>query len=114
YITSLLLIIVVNQQVQEQLLSKASQQLLEKEHSGCYALLREDKTEDLTRMYNLFSKIPKGLNPISLMFKQENQNVSGSREQMFIKKVIDLHEKFMFYVTTCFSGHTLLHKVCTE
>ncbi|KAI3944085.1 hypothetical protein MKW98_015649, partial [Papaver atlanticum] len=46
-----------------------SQQLLEKEHSGCYALLREDKTEDLTRMYNLFSKIPKGLDPVSLMFK---------------------------------------------
>ncbi|KAI3862007.1 hypothetical protein MKW98_020499, partial [Papaver atlanticum] len=36
----------------------------------CYALLREDKTEDLTRMYNLFSKIPKGLDPVSLMFKQ--------------------------------------------
>ncbi|KAI3856428.1 hypothetical protein MKW98_008880, partial [Papaver atlanticum] len=54
----------------KQLLSKVSQQLLEKEHSGCYALLREDKTKDLTRMYNLFSKIPKGLDPVSLMFKQ--------------------------------------------
>ncbi|KAI3983720.1 hypothetical protein MKX01_001124 [Papaver californicum] len=106
------------EQVAEQLLSKVSQQLLEKEHSGCYALLREDKTEDLTRMYNLFSKISKGLDPVSLMFKQHvtsesiavvnqaedaansrkvNRNVSGSQEQMFIKKVIDLHEKYMLY-----------------
>ncbi|KAI3901505.1 hypothetical protein MKW92_016571 [Papaver armeniacum] len=124
------------EQVQEQLLSKVSQQLLEKEHSGCYALLREDKTEDLTRMYNLFSKIPKGLDPVSLMFKQhvtsegiavvnqaeeatnsrkENRNVSGSsQEQMFIRKVIDLHEKYMLYVTTCFAGHTLFHKALKE
>ncbi|RZC51942.1 hypothetical protein C5167_020362 [Papaver somniferum] len=123
------------EQVQEQLLSKVSQQLLEKEHSGCYALLREDKTEDLTRMYDLFSKIPKGLDPVSLMFKQhvtsegiavvnqaeeaansrkENRNVSGSQEQMFIRKVIDLHEKYMLYVTTCFAGHTLFHKALKE
>ncbi|KAI3864099.1 hypothetical protein MKW98_031691, partial [Papaver atlanticum] len=126
---------VISLQVQEQLLSKVSQQLLEKEHSGCYALLREDKTEDLTRMYNLFSKIPKGLDPVSLMFKQhvtsegiavvnqaedaansrkENRNVSGSQEQMFIRKVIDLHEKYMLYVTTCFAGHTLFHKALKE
>ncbi|MCL7030497.1 hypothetical protein MKW94_015158, partial [Papaver nudicaule] len=120
------------EQVQEQLLSKVSQQLLEKEHSGCYALLRDDKTEDLTRMYNLFSKIPKGLDPVSLMFKQhvttegialvnqaedaanskkESRSASGaSQEQVFIKKVIDLHEKYMLYVITCYSGHTLFHK----
>ncbi|KAI3838692.1 hypothetical protein MKX03_013382, partial [Papaver bracteatum] len=124
------------EQVQEQLLSKVSQQLLEKEHSGCYALLREDKTEDLTRMYNLFSKIPIGLDPVYLMYKhhvtsegitmvnqaeeasansrKENRNVSGSKKQMFIRKLIDLHEKYMLYVTTCFSGHTLFHNALKE
>ncbi|KAI3940185.1 hypothetical protein MKW92_019682 [Papaver armeniacum] len=81
------------EQVQEQLLSKVSQQLLEKEHFGCYVLLREDKTEDLTRIYNLFSKISKGLYPVSLMFKQVS---------LFSLLVI---------IITCFDGHTLFHKV---
>ncbi|RZC65722.1 hypothetical protein C5167_009414 [Papaver somniferum] len=58
------------EQVQEQLLSKVSQHL-EKEHSGSYPLLREDKTENSTRMHHLFSKIPKGLFPVPLMSKQD-------------------------------------------
>ncbi|KAI3804647.1 hypothetical protein L1987_26348 [Smallanthus sonchifolius] len=56
--------------VQNELLSVYATQLLEKEHSGCYALLRDDKVVDLSRMYRLFSKIPQGLEPISSMFKQ--------------------------------------------
>ncbi|KAF5935764.1 hypothetical protein HYC85_026893 [Camellia sinensis] len=49
--------------VQHELLSVYATQLLEQEHSGCHALLRDDKVEDLSRMYRLFSKIPRGLNP---------------------------------------------------
>ncbi|KAI3917570.1 hypothetical protein MKW98_021332 [Papaver atlanticum] len=30
--------------------------------------------------------------------------------EMLIKKVINLHERCMLYVTTCFDGHTLFHK----
>ncbi|CAL5430662.1 unnamed protein product [Camellia sinensis] len=52
------------------MLSVYATQLLEKEHSGCHALLRDDKVEDLSRMYRLFSKIPRGLDPVSSIFKQ--------------------------------------------
>ena len=82
-------------------------QLLEKDNSGCHALLRDDKVlgdyivfgidllilienwaiisvsnhfiyfclimpkvEDLSRMFRLFFKIPKGLDPVSSIFKQ--------------------------------------------
>ncbi|KAI3901061.1 hypothetical protein MKW92_028945 [Papaver armeniacum] len=82
------------EQVQEKLLSKVSQQLLEKEHFGCYALLREDKTEDLTRIYNLFSKISKGLYPVSLMFKQgiavfnQAEDATNSRKVCRFSKTI--------------------------
>ncbi|CAL5402944.1 unnamed protein product [Camellia sinensis] len=55
---------------QHELLSVYATQLLEKEHSGCHALLRDDKVEDLSRMYRLFSKIPRGLDPVSSIFKQ--------------------------------------------
>lgn len=90
------------QKVQHELLSVYANQLLEKEHSGCHALLRDDKVlfklfllvmltsfliclcsnvvfscfplnaqvEDLSRMFRLFSKIPRGLDPVSSIFKQ--------------------------------------------
>ncbi|GMP86859.1 hypothetical protein CsSME_00039482 [Camellia sinensis var. sinensis] len=58
------------EKVQHELLSVYATQLLEQEHSGCHALLRDDKIEDLSRMYRLFSKIPGGLNPVSSIFKQ--------------------------------------------
>lgn len=36
------------------MLRKYENDLLQKEHSGCAALLRDDKTEDLARMFRLF------------------------------------------------------------
>nr|GEV02965.1 cullin-1-like [Tanacetum cinerariifolium] len=121
------------EKVQNELLVNYSSQLLEKEHSGCRTLLRDDKVDDLTRMYKLFSKIPKGLDPVANMFKQhvttegmalvqqaddaasnKSENVGGPQEQVFVRKVIDLHDKFMAYVIDCFSNHTLFHKALKE
>ena len=92
--------------MQHELLVINATQLLENEHSGCRALLRDDKVllsescawkyspffflrvfwyvsnalsilftwllkmEDLSRMYRLYCKIPKGLDPVSTIFKQ--------------------------------------------
>ncbi|CAH1441524.1 unnamed protein product [Lactuca virosa] len=58
------------ERVQNELLVVYSSQLLEKENSGCRTLLRDDKVDDLSRMYRLFSEIPKGLDPVANMFKQ--------------------------------------------
>ncbi|XP_057752248.1 cullin-1-like [Arachis stenosperma] len=58
------------EKVQHELLSVYANQLLQKEHSGCHALLRDGKVEDLSRMFRLFSKIPEGLDPVSSIFKQ--------------------------------------------
>ncbi|KAI3773127.1 hypothetical protein L6452_04326 [Arctium lappa] len=119
--------------VQNELLVIYSSQLLEKEHSGCRTLLRDDKVDDLSRMYRLFSKIPKGLDPVANMFKQhvtaegmalvqqaedaasnKAENVGGPQEQVFVRKIIELHDKFMAYVTDCFVNHTLFHKALKE
>ncbi|KAK8547867.1 hypothetical protein V6N13_116092 [Hibiscus sabdariffa] len=56
--------------VQHELLSVWENRLLDKGHSGCHALLRDDKVDDLSRMFRLFSKVPRGLDPISSIFKQ--------------------------------------------
>lgn len=119
--------------VQNELLVVYSSQLLEKEHSGCRALLRDDKVDDLSRMYRLFSKINKGLDPVANMFKQhvtaegmalvqqaeeaasnKAESSGGPQEQVFVRKIIELHDKFMAYVTDCFVNHTLFHKALKE
>ncbi|GAB4851262.1 hypothetical protein Ancab_030558 [Ancistrocladus abbreviatus] len=122
------------EKVQHELLSVYATQLLEKEDSGCHALLRDDKVEDLSRMYRLFSKIPRGLEPVSSIFKQhvtaegtalvkqaedaasnkKAENVVGLQEQVFVRKVIELHDKYMAYVNECFMNHTLFHKALKE
>ncbi|KAG4942183.1 hypothetical protein JHK85_046829 [Glycine max] len=127
---------VISLKVQHELLSVYANQLLEKEHSGCHALLRDDKVEDLSRMFRLFSKIPRGLDPVSSIFKQhvttegmalvkhaedaasnkkaEKKDIVGLQEQVFVRKVIELHDKYLAYVNDCFQNHTLFHKALKE
>ncbi|KAF7809601.1 cullin-1 [Senna tora] len=121
------------EKVQHELLVSLANQLLEKEHSGCRALLRDDKVEDLSRMYGLYHKISKGLEPVADIFKEHitaegtslvqhaeeaaiNQpsNGSGIQEQVFFRKFIDLHYKYMAYVNDCFKNHNLFHKALKE
>ncbi|KAL6968463.1 Cullin-1 [Sarracenia purpurea var. burkii] len=127
------------EKVQNELLVVYSTQLLEKEHSGCRPLLRDDKVQDLSRMYRLFCKIPKGLDPIANIFKQhvtaegtalvqqaedaasnkktsslQAEHTVGSQEQVFVRKIIELHDKYMAYVNDCFGNHSLFHKALKE
>ncbi|KAL3380264.1 hypothetical protein AABB24_000747 [Solanum stoloniferum] len=124
------------EKVQHELLSVYATQLLEKEHSGCHALLRDDKVEDLSRMYRLFSKIPRGLDHVANTFKQHvtaegtalvkqaedaasnkkahKRDVVGLQEQVFVRKVIELHDKYLAYVNSCFQNHILFHKALKE
>ncbi|CAI8590065.1 unnamed protein product [Vicia faba] len=124
------------EKVQHELLSVYAYQLLEKEHSGCHSLLTDDKVEDLSRMFRLFSKIPRGLEPVSCIFKQhvteegtalvklaedaasnrkaERRDIVGLQEQVFVRKVIELHDKYLAYVNDCFQNHTLFHKALKE
>ncbi|KAG8480930.1 hypothetical protein CXB51_025598 [Gossypium anomalum] len=123
--------------VQHELLAVCATRLLDKEHSGCHALLRDDKVEDLSRMFRLFSKIPRGLEPVSSIFKQhvtaeaqlwsnmlrmplaarrfaDKKDMVGMQEQVFVRKVIELHDKYLAYVNDCFQNHTLFHKALKE
>lgn len=124
------------EKVQNELLSQYESQLLEKEHSGCHALLRDDKVDDLSRMYRLFCRIPKGLEPVAQIFKQhvtgegtslvkhaedaatnkkaEKKDMVGAQEQAFVRKVIELHDKYLQYVNECFMNHSLFHKALKE
>ncbi|CAD5174261.1 unnamed protein product [Musa acuminata subsp. malaccensis] len=129
------------EKVQHELLFAYASQLLEKEHSGCHALLRDDKVDDLSRMYRLFCRIPRGLDPVSQIFKQhvtsegtalvkqaedaasnkkrfwlfsDDQKVIPLGFQVFVRKVIELHDKYLAYVNDCFQNHSLFHKALKE
>ncbi|KAI3856590.1 hypothetical protein MKW92_048217, partial [Papaver armeniacum] len=85
----------------EQPLSKVSKQLLKKEHFGCYALLREDKVSLFSLLVSFTSNGSSVVNQAEdATNSRKNRNVSGSQEQLvwnitrFIRKVIDLHEKY--------------------
>ncbi|KAM7273545.1 hypothetical protein ACFE04_028209 [Oxalis oulophora] len=56
--------------VQQELLVVYDKMLFEKEHSGVEALLKNNKREDLSRMYRLYHKITNGLEPVDNVFKQ--------------------------------------------
>lgn len=130
-------------EVETEVLSNHQQVLLQKEHSGCAALLRDDKTDDLARMYRLFQRLSSanGLQPVAELFKQHveaegnklvkevteeveskkgeaskgpSKDTGSLAEQQFVRSVIELHDKYLGYVSTCFCKASLFHKSLKE
>ncbi|KAF3976014.1 hypothetical protein CMV_000761 [Castanea mollissima] len=121
------------EKVQHELLMVKSKQLLEKECSGFCALLREEKVEDLSRMYRLYHEIPQGLENIASIYKEHitgegtalvkeaedaatNQDASkvGVQEQVLIRKITKLLDKYVAQVNDLFSNHSLFNKALKE
>ncbi|KAK4568020.1 hypothetical protein RGQ29_003684 [Quercus rubra] len=121
------------EKVQHELLIVKSKQLLEKECSGFCALLREEKVEDLSRMYRLYHEIPQGLENIASIYKEHitgegtalvkeaedaatNQDASkvGEQEQVLIRKINKLLDKYVAQVKDLFSNHSLFNKALKE
>ncbi|KAI9114346.1 hypothetical protein K1719_014574 [Acacia pycnantha] len=115
--------------VQHELLVTHATQLLENDNSGCGVLLRDDKVEDLSRIYRLYHEIPKGLELVADTFK-EHVTSEGARliqqvEEASSSQTInssygvqehssELHERFMAYVKGCFMNSNIFHKALKE
>ncbi|XP_058083893.1 cullin-1-like [Magnolia sinica] len=123
------------ERVQDEMLFKYMNQLLEKEHTGLRALLRDDEVDHLSRVYRLFSKIDEGLKLVSEMYKKhvteeglalvksaddaisekaEKKDKVGSQDQFFVRNLIALHDRYMGYVKNNFMSHSLFHKALKE
>jgi len=114
----------------EQLLQTPEQLLLEKENSGCEALLRDNKTDDLSRMFRLFSRIPTGLPPVGnivrkhitdvgLALVKAQSSTDGVDLMPYVQELLDIHDKYAELVGTgpdkgCFQGHSIFHKAMKE
>ncbi|KAF0692546.1 Aste57867_16358 [Aphanomyces stellatus] len=115
-----------------ELLEKHQKQLLERENSGCIALLQNDKSDDLSRMYRLFSRVPDGLNPIAVLVRRHIETVGNeivdrrtqaivsdnikdpSSDPTFIKDILALHDKYKQVVQDQFGGNSLFQKALKE
>jgi len=115
----------------EELLEKVEMVLLEKEGSGFMALLANEKSDDLMRMFSLFSRVDNGLNPMANMveqfiismgnevIKQRQARIEGAEKDKnddpeFIKALLELHEKNLALIRTDFSGHALFQKALKD
>ncbi|XP_048136089.1 cullin-1-like isoform X2 [Rhodamnia argentea] len=120
------------ERVQHELFTVYSKQLLEMELSYSLALIKDNKMEDLSRMYHNH-KITQFLEPVSNMFKEhiiaegtalvsqgedaasnKASNEISARQQVIVVQIIELHHKYLAYVTDCFSNHFLFHKALNE
>lgn len=117
--------------LEEEILERVETVLLEKETSGCRALLQNDKSEDLQRMYRLFSRLENGLIPIAqilqsfvssmgddIINRRQARLDGGEKDKnddpKFVKALIELHEKYLGVVKKDFSGHSLFQKALKD
>eukprot|EP00804_Cyclotella_cryptica_P009609 CCRYP_006314-RA/>CCRYP_006314-RA protein AED:0.04 eAED:0.04 QI:147/1/1/1/1/0.75/4/2551/447 len=113
--------------VEDEILQKVQMNLLEKEGSGCRVLLANDKSEDLQRMFHLFSRLDSGLQPMANIVesfitemgnacidKRQTRLDSGEKDKNddpeFVKSLIDLHEKYLGVIREIFASHHLFQK----
>lgn len=121
--------------VEDELLSRRQQALLEKEGSGCRVLLMNDQAADLSRMFRLFSRIPTGLQAMADIFKAYITEIgsdkiaerlarieiavsAGERETnddaQFVRDTLAVHDKFISAVNTRFEGNVLFQKALKD
>jgi len=117
--------------VEEEILEKVETILLEKESSGCRALLQNDKSDDLQRMFRLFQRLENGLIPIAAIVQEfitsmgddiinrrqarlDGGDKDKNDDPKFVKAIIELHEKYLGVVKKDFSGHSLFQKALKD
>ncbi|KAG8045162.1 hypothetical protein GUJ93_ZPchr0008g11468 [Zizania palustris] len=114
-----------------ELIIRHEEEIMNNENYGCRVLLCEEKTDDLARMFRLFSVVKDGVLPISRIFQEhvnkegmsllkhatdaasrekDEKEIVGLLEQGFVKNAIELHDKYIACITNCFQDKTVFHK----
>ena len=97
---------------EKQLLEVHQMELLNRETSGCAALLKNNKVDDLTRMFQLFGRLDEGLVPMSKIVEsyfnscgqdlmdqrkqtiaQQDKKKESASDPTLVKSFIDLHAR---------------------
>ena len=123
--------------VEKELLGKKKMELLEKDGSGLKILLEHEKHDDLSRMFQLFSRLKEeGLAPMAEIFRthvlesgmerilarsarletlpDKEREKESSNDPNFVKDLISLHEKYLEMVRNQFGSHALFQKALKD
>jgi len=89
--------------VEKELIAAHMKTLIEMEGSGCISMLKDDKNEDLTRMYNLFARVSNGLDfmrdKISNFLRETGKALVTDEEKnkapkLYVQSLLDLKDKY--------------------
>mgnify|MGYP006167495905 FL=1 len=105
---------------EKQLLEVHQMELLNRETSGCAALLKNNKVDDLTRMFQLFGRLDEGLVPMSKIVEsyfnscgqdlmdqrkqtiaQQDKKKESASDPTLVKSFIDLHARCQSFGKCC-------------
>jgi len=111
--------------VEKELLAEHQKTLIEMEHSGVVALLRDQRMDDLARMYRLFARIHRGLDPMAVIIK-EHATTEGTRLvkahadlpeldfKNYVTDLIALHDKYTTTLTKVLDNHSVFQKAIKD
>jgi len=109
--------------VEEELVKAHATTLVEMEGSGCKAMFRDDKVEDLKRMYGLFARVPATLDELrgamSEYVKAAGRGLVVDQERerepvVFVKGLLEMRDKFDRIVQESFGGERVAQKKVQE
>lgn len=109
--------------LEEELVKAHASSLIEMEGSGCRAMFRDAKTEDLERMYLLFARIPSTLEELrgamAEYVKSAGRELVADQERVrepvvFVKGLLDMRDKFDRIVSDAFQGEKAAQKKLQE
>ncbi|CAM9805306.1 unnamed protein product [Choristocarpus tenellus] len=109
--------------VESELIAKHAKAMVEMENSGCIPMFRDDKVDDLRRMYDLFSRVPSTLEELrgsmcdyvkttgrALVTDQE----SAKDPVAFVQGLLGLRDKYDRIVEEAFRGEKKAQKRLKE
>lgn len=88
---------------ERELITNHMKSLVEMEGSGMVSMLKDDKLDDLNRMYNLLGRVPKGhelmRNVMGQLVKETGKAIvdspeNQSKEKSFVQALLDLKDKY--------------------
>ncbi|XP_039113870.1 cullin-3B-like [Dioscorea cayenensis subsp. rotundata] len=99
--------------VEKEMIDNHMQRLVHMENSGLVNMLMDDKYDDLSRMYNLFHRVPEGLSTIREVMtahlretgRQLVTDVDKLKDPVdFVQHLLDVRYKFDKIITTAFNN----------
>jgi len=109
--------------VERELISTHMRSLIDMEQSGCISMLRDNKTEDLRRMYNLLGRVPQGHNMvsevISTYIKEVGKALIEDQEKQkdhlgLVQSLLDMKDKYDTILTTALNGDKMFSQAMNK